>query len=258
MISISFYYPLLPPVYSSKSISQMLSMKKLPSKKTIAFFSTALTLLGAIKYDQYKQSQVAKSLAETMSKYANEPLEIDQLPTRICLYILPSFDDTTTFRSEKFVKGFILPILNKSGLDVRIANADSKEELREMISSNFGAQPALAPFYYQWSYARHVGVGSESTRLLAEVQDECKMEFNSKLADYQKEYQVLKSKSWIFTPKYEPPVFIEPKIDELPLNVTKGFKQLHLTTYNLFSRSKEMLKTGSRVVELVKSIHDEF
>ena len=232
-------------------------LPKLPSKKTMAFFGSALTVLGGLKYDQYKQSLIAKDLIEKVEIFANEPLDTEQIPPRICLYILPSFDDTTTFRSEKYVKNFILPILNKSGLDVRIANADSKEELKEMIKSNLGLQPSRPPFDLKWHYKRHVGIGVEATALLADAQDEFKNEFDKQLQAYSIKYEEERKQSWIFTPKYEPPVYVEPRVDVLPLNVTKGFKQLHRTIFDLYTRSYEMEATGSQVVNLVKGLNSE-
>eukprot|EP00834_Sanchytrium_tribonematis_P001561 NODE_39_length_35218_cov_0.479655.p24 type:complete len:237 gc:universal NODE_39_length_35218_cov_0.479655:17888-17178(-) len=229
--------------------------KKMPSRKTIAFFGVAGSILAGLKYDQYKQSQICLTLLAEVEEFANDPLPIESLPTRVCLYILPSFDDNTTYRSEKYVKSFILPIFQKSGLDVRIANANTAEELKEMIKHNFKEQKTLPPFNLQWKFAKHIAIGDEVKNILLESEQEYYDESKEAARQYEIEFVNQCKKSWIFKPAYNPPKMDEPKIEELPLNVTKGFRQMHVTILNFFRRSQETLSTGSQVVELIKSLN---
>lgn len=120
--------------YSNPAFAAMgIKSFKLPSRNWLIFWSVAGTLTGGIIYDKWRQRVLRDEYMKEFFKLGNQEFPINERPRRLRIYVAPPPNDYLD-ESLKYLRRFVKPILNSSGIDFQIVTMEKQGDIRFRVA----------------------------------------------------------------------------------------------------------------------------
>ncbi|GME86934.1 unnamed protein product [Ambrosiozyma monospora] len=104
-----------PKGYSNPALQMMgINSIRLPSRNWMIFWISLATLSGGIVYDKWQQKQLRKKYIELAKPVGDQPFEVNQLPRKLRIYVVPPPNDylNESFKLDKVI--FVRLLLKRS------------------------------------------------------------------------------------------------------------------------------------------------
>lgn len=111
---------------------------KLPSKPWMAFWGVVAVLGGGIVFDKYQQKQLRAQYQQWGCTMGAEPMDVKDMPRKVRIYISP-FPNDYLAEAMKYLKRFVKPILNSSGVDLQIVTMERQGDIRFQVAEEIRA-----------------------------------------------------------------------------------------------------------------------
>lgn len=111
---------------------------KLPSKPWMIFWAVVGTLGGGIAFDKFQQRQMRKQYQQWGETVGSQPLDVREMPRKVRIYISP-FPNDYLAEAMKYLKRFVKPILNSSGVDLKIVTMERQGDIRFQVAEEIRA-----------------------------------------------------------------------------------------------------------------------
>lgn len=111
---------------------------RLPSKPWLAFWAVVGTLGGGIAYDKWQQRVLREQYMVWGRERGAATMGVNEMPRKVRVYVAPYPNDYLA-EAMKYVKRFVKPVLNASGVDLEVVTMERQGDIRFKVAEEIRA-----------------------------------------------------------------------------------------------------------------------